>query len=194
MLFQPNARTFGQTYSEWIVKWWRWLLSIPPELNPGLDQNGMHASENQIDPHVWFLAGTFGGSVVRTCKIPYGRAIFMPVINYHCSFADYPHIRTETELRPLCEKEIDDIKNISFMVDDLPLSNLMAYRASSPLFAIELKDNNVLNVAKCNTQMISDGYWVFLKPLEIGPHQLISWGSCRSGRIIIGSTYNVYVE
>ena len=67
------------------------------------------------------------------------------------------------------------------------LTDLRPYRILSPLFDVRLGENNILEVKQQNTQMISDGYWVFLKPLTTGRHQLTSFGSCQSGKIMIGS-------
>lgn len=194
MLFPPNSKPYGLTFSQWTIKWWQWLLSIPKENNPAFDMSGTHVSENQWDPNVWFLAGTFGGSVIRSCKMPLGKAILIPVINYECSFADEPTITTESELKLKCEREIDDIKNLFFGIDELFLRDLSAYRTPSPLFDVDLGENNILGVHECTTKMISDGYWIFVKPLGIGSHKLISSGSCRSGRIMIGTTYDLHVQ
>ena len=194
ILFPPNSRPYGLTFSQWIVEWWRWLLSIPKESNPAFDMSGSHVSEKQVNPNVWFLTGTFGGSVVRRCKIPLGKAILIPVINYECSFAEEQRVTTESELKLKCEKEIDDIKNLYFGIDELFLRDLSAYRTRSPLFDVDLGKNNILGVPECTTKMISDGYWIFVKPLRIGSHKLISSGSCRSGRIMIGTTYDLCVQ
>jgi hypothetical protein len=194
MLFSPDSMPYGLTYPEWIVKWWRWILSIPREKNPALDKSGIYVEERQSHSNVWFLSGTFGGPVVRKCKIPLGKAILMPIINYECSFADEPSIKTVTGLEMKCKSEIDDIKNLSFSIDQLPLSDAAPYRVRSPLFDVHLGENNILDVEQQTTKMISEGYWVFIKPLIIGSHRLTSFGSCQSGKIMIGITYDIYVE
>ena len=78
--FTPDERPYGLTYGQWTVKWWQWLLGIPKESNPAIDDTGNNASANQYDPYVWFLAGTFVGAKVphRVCNIPAERAIFFP--------------------------------------------------------------------------------------------------------------------
>ena len=118
----------------------------------------------------------------------------MPVINYGCSFADEPAIKTEEELTLKCEKEIDDIKNLSFAIDDMFVPNLSPYRICSPLFDVHLGENNILRDNRFDTKMVSDGYWIFLKPLNMGLHKLISSGSCRSGKIMIATNYDIFVQ
>jgi hypothetical protein len=194
MLFHPDSKPYGLTYAAWIVKWWLWILSIPKERNPVFDNSGIYTVERQCDPNVWFLSGTFGGSVVRKCKIPLGRAILIPVINYECSFVDEPSINTARELELKCKSEIDDIKNLSFRIDQFQTNDLTPYRIRSPLFDVYLGEKNILGVDPIQTKMISDGYWIFLKPLRIGRHLLTSSGSCQSGKIMIGTKYELYVR
>jgi hypothetical protein len=194
LLFTPSSKPYGLTYPQWTVKWWQWLVSIPKENNPALDMSGQYAEEKQEDQNVWFLAGTIGGSVVRRCQIPSRKAILMPIINYECSFAADPSISTEAELKSKCEREIDDIKNLSFGIDGFFLRDTAPYRIRSPYFDVHLRENNILGLDQHTTRMISDGYWMFLKPLPLGSHQLISSGSCRSGKIMIGATYELTVQ
>jgi hypothetical protein len=117
----------------------------------------------------------------------------MPIINYECSFADEPSITTANELELKCRSEIDDIKHLSVIIDESILSNLANYRVRSPIFSIDLHENNILGVNPCHTYMISDGFWIFLRPLEIGSHKVTSLGSCRSGKIRIETTYNLHI-
>ncbi|MFJ4435851.1 hypothetical protein [Streptomyces sp. NPDC088923] len=62
------------------VRWWKWAWSAPADRDPVTDETGEHADWNQPDD-VWFLAGTYGGTVVRKCEIPAGRRVFLPVVN-----------------------------------------------------------------------------------------------------------------
>ncbi|MFI5405353.1 MAG: hypothetical protein ACHQ1D_02440 [Nitrososphaerales archaeon] len=193
-IFSPDSKVFGMTYTEWTVRWWDWLLSIPSEHSPATDISGLNSSQNQHDPNVWFLAGTFAGYVERKCMIPHGRAIFMPIINYECSLAGTPGICNDFELESKCKSEIEDIKNISFQMDGFLISDLSPYRACSPLFKVNLIENNVLNVPPGETKMITDGFWIFIKPPTIGRHFLFTFGSCRSGKIKIGTSYDLLIK
>jgi hypothetical protein len=194
MLFPPDSEPYGLKYALWTIKWWKWILSIPKEKNPVLDKSGLFLAEGQSDPNVWFLAGTFGGSVVRKCRIPLGKAILMPIINYECSFADEPSIKNVTALELKCKSEIDDIKNLSFTIDQLNFGDMTPYRIHSPVFDVSLGPNNILDAGELHTKMITGGYWVLIKPLRAGSHHLMTSGSCQSGKIMIGTTYELYVE
>ncbi|MER7725188.1 hypothetical protein [Streptomyces sp. NPDC096323] len=61
-------------------RWWKWAMSAPDDVSPVRDTTGEHAAWNQPSD-LWFLAGTYGGRVVRRCVIPTGKPIFFPVLN-----------------------------------------------------------------------------------------------------------------
>ncbi|MEU8675930.1 hypothetical protein [Streptomyces sp. NPDC048560] len=60
--------------------WWKWALSAPDDRSPVSDTTGEHAAWKQPSG-LWFLAGTYGGRVVRRCAVPSDRPFFFPVLN-----------------------------------------------------------------------------------------------------------------
>ena len=76
----PCSKPYGLTYGEWSARWWQWIESIPAATNPNFDTTGADCAQGQAGP-VWFLAGDFGGTVVRHCTIPVGVSVLFPVIN-----------------------------------------------------------------------------------------------------------------
>ncbi|MFD8597502.1 hypothetical protein ACFV1L_21110 [Kitasatospora sp. NPDC059646] len=62
------------------ARWWKWALSAPEDRSPVRDRTGELADWRQPSD-VWFLAGTYGGRVVRRCQLPAGKPIFFPVFN-----------------------------------------------------------------------------------------------------------------
>ena len=96
----------GQTYGHWAAAFWQWVLGVPhnnysaqskrQRVNPLKDTTGAHCAEHQIGD-VWFLAGSWVGSVNRSCTIPAGRSLFFPLINnvYVGFLTDPPAQRTE---------------------------------------------------------------------------------------------------
>jgi hypothetical protein len=169
-IFPPDSQPYGLTYGEWTAKWWQWVHSIPTENNPMLDQTGEDCAQaqNQTGP-VWFLAGTSAGSAERTCTIPAGKAILLPIINV-------AGVRTagETneELITGTKGLIDTISTLEASVDGAPLQNLSNYRIQSPFFNDTLPNDNLVGVPQGTYLAISDGYWVFLEPLSPGQHEI----------------------
>jgi hypothetical protein len=84
-----------------------------------------------------------------------------------------PELKTESELRT-CALEGQDFgsKTMSATVDGTQLKNLENYRVESKLFDLTLPENNIFSATPGTTEAISDGYWVFLKPLPVGNHDI----------------------
>jgi hypothetical protein len=191
-LFAPDSRPFGRTYAEWTAKWWQWVLSIAKTENPLVDENGKNCANNQSGP-VWFLAGTLQGQAERSCGIPIDKAILFPVINFEASVAEGDGT-TEEQLAARAKFEMDQITNMRAMISGTNVNELKQYRIQSPPFNVTLPADNVLGLPAQTTKMISEGYWLFLKPLEPGKYDLYSFGSCLAGRIKIGISYHLAIE
>jgi hypothetical protein len=167
-------------------------LSIPKSENPLIDDTGENCAKNQIGP-IWFLAGTLRGPTERSCTIPADRAILFPVINVEASVAEGDGT-TEEELAARVTFEMDHITDIRAVISETNLDELNLYRIQSPLFNVTLPADNVLGLPAQTTKMMSEGYWLFLKPLEPGKYDLDSFGSCLAGRIKIGVSYHLTIE
>jgi hypothetical protein len=171
IVFPPNSKPYGKTFAEWSAEWIKWALTIPIRCNPAADTTGKNCAINQSGP-VWFLAGTFGGSVKRKCSLPAGKAILFPVVLKECSFTEDLDLATESELRARTKEAIDNVSIMEVSVDGLNIPNLKQYRAQSPLFSFTFPSNNVYGVKAGPTQAVSDGFWILLKPLPAGHHEI----------------------
>jgi hypothetical protein len=192
LVFSPDSDPYGVSYAEWTAKWWQWILSIPVENNPANDISGKNCAINQSGP-VWFLAGTVGGVVGRTCTIPAKEAILFPILNHGGTLADSPAIQSEEELLSQATKEMDIISDLEVMIDNVELSGLQRYRIRSPIFDVVLPEKNLFGGPPGPTRGASDGYWIFLKPLPKGKHKIHSFGSCLSGKVRIGVNYDITI-
>jgi hypothetical protein len=192
--FTPDSRPYCLTYGQWTVKWWQWLVSIPTDNSPAADETGIHAAVNQTDPSVWFLAGTFGGkSVYRKCAIPAGRSVLFPVINYEMNAIERPDLKRDPDLIRHVVEDEDDVLNLQCIIDS---QTIQVYRVSSDpiIFPITIHENNPFNTSGgTTTRATSDGYWVFLKSLEPGEHDLYFAGSCSSGIRNVRARYGLRV-
>jgi hypothetical protein len=168
-LFTLGSTPFGTPYNEWTSRWWTWLISIPLSESPAADNTGQYCAKNQSGP-VWFLAGAFQGSAVRTCEIPAGKAILFSGFNAECSFAEYPNLRTDSELSQCAREAIDAVTFVQASVDGIQIQNIS--RVQSPPFNVTFPEQNVFGVQAGPTRAVSDGYWIFLEPLSPGNHQI----------------------
>jgi hypothetical protein len=175
-IFLPNEKPFGLNYGEWSAEWWKWLLSSPSDSNPSTDKTGEYCTRNQNNSNVWFLAGTSGGYEERKCSIPEGMAILISPIEVICTFAEYPELKTEEDLRNCAKSDQDAVKDVKLTVDSIPMTDLQNYRMASTLFNVTLPENNIFGVPSQTTEAISDGTFVMLKELPVGHHTIYASG------------------
>jgi hypothetical protein len=176
-VFPLNSRPYGTSYAEWTAKFWQWLIEQQSGNNAAEDSTGEKCTNNQRDPNVWFFPGTTGGNAERICTIPAGKAILVSVINAVCSYATDPDLKSEAELRSCVKADQDDVDLVEFSLNGVPLPNVTNYRIQSPLFNVTFPQNNLFQGKPGPTWAVSDGYWVFLEPLQPGNYELSSKGA-----------------
>ncbi len=178
-----DFKPYNITYGEWTARWWQWAYSIPKNIHPAYDDTGKNCAQEQNGP-VWFLPGTFGHPVTRMCDIPVGKAILFPILNSECSFAEFPNLKTLSELRTCAKTIQDQVTTFYASIDGVLIPNLEKYRIQSPPFNFTLPQNNILGMpSNITTQAVADGNWVFLKPLSPGIHKIVFKGEVQQTRI-----------
>jgi hypothetical protein len=206
---------------ELTADWWQWILDIPKEINPLLDETGENCGINQQGP-VWYLVGTPGdsetggiitGSVVRDdCVIPEGKKILFPIINTFCSelndeaaIKEALGIPEDQPIPPsqlaeglsLCAKNlIDGVDILEASIDGKNITNFEDFRVQSPVFTIVYPEDNVFDVTDFTDipqKAVSDGYWVLVKGLEPGEHEIKFRGGI-SGVFETDVTYHLTIE
>jgi hypothetical protein len=75
------------TYEQLAKRWTQWAMKTPWSTGPITDTTGASCAQNQQGP-VWFLAGTDGGHVDRTCTVPAFKPLYFPLVNYFNTPAD----------------------------------------------------------------------------------------------------------
>jgi hypothetical protein len=155
-------------------RWWTWASAEPERTNPVADQDGGACGRNQ-SKDVWFLAGTFGTQVKRTCSVPRGTPLAFPLVNRIGEPADCADfMRTAEGSAVLDGKEVDS---------DAHQGDRIAVRsvADNPVTATE----GQFTTTGC-------GLWAQLPPLEPGRHTLTIRG--RSGDFTVGVDYTLTVD
>jgi hypothetical protein len=185
-LFDRSVHPFGKSWEEWAAVWYRWMISIPKDINPCVDQTGHQCSINQYNENVWFLAGTFGNemTVTRNCRIPFKRAILFPILVKEDSFIEDSDLNSETELRNRAKEATDMITSIKLSIDGQQLLNverpineeaqkkLRSFRVHSDVINLVFPEQNVYDVAPGPSRSVSDGFWLFAKPFDRGEHSI----------------------
>jgi hypothetical protein len=171
-IFPVDSKPYGLTYGEWSAKYWQWTLSLPSQADLSQDSTGQTCYNNQIDENVWMLDGpSAAGHIERSCVIPSGKAILIPVLTGECDYSD-PNLKTESELRTCAFAGIEGAsKQVS--VDGFEIANIESYRVQSHLFNLTIPADNILGIEPIeSTQAAADGYYFILEPLPTGRHTI----------------------
>lgn len=195
IIFPSDSDPFGLSYSNWTAKWWEWIVKIPKATNPLFDMTGLKAKINQIDKRAFFLCQTLESTKnvpQRTIKIPKGSSIFMPIINW----LSILHEDGETDDELLCRatERMDVVKDLQLIINGnvLDAQLIKRFRFRSPFIDIVLPEGNIFDKPHGVTHVVSDGYWLFLKPITQNT-TISSFGSCSSGITKIRSDYDISV-
>lgn len=133
---------------------------------------------------VWFLAdGFFLAAEQGACTIPAGVPIFLPIIMTQTQLKDPRLNCPKGQMR---EEYIHvEPTELFVIVDDFSLDNPFDYRASS-LECYSL-DSGVAD-------LVSDGYWVLLKPLAPGVHLIRTGYTGANQGQALSQRYRISVE
>lgn len=202
----PNSHPYGHTYGEWSNAWWQWVLSIPTDNNPLLDSTGADCAQGQSG-RVWFLAGTLGGSAVRSCTIPAGKALFFPIANFvNTNLGCPPTTYTADQLHQQLNSNIAAVTppegTLEAQVDGVNIQDLQNYRAGpdNGTFSVTLPANNLFTSKSCvipagtYSSLVSDGYYLMLSPLPPGQHTIHFKAAAPSIQLALDVTYNLTVQ
>jgi hypothetical protein len=180
LLFNRGENPYGIPWEKWASLWYVWMFSIPKKMNPCTDLTGKYCSVEQTHNNVWFLAGTFGNiiPVKRKCVVPVRKAIFFPVLVKEDSFTEDYDLREEHELRRRSKDATDRVLSMEVAIRDadytgefrLQTQEIQRYRVKSNVFDLVFPVDNVYDVEAGPTRSVCDGFWIFIRPLEIGKY------------------------
>ncbi|WP_327256365.1 signal protein [Streptomyces sp. NBC_01244] len=154
--------------------WWTWAASSVSESNPVSDPDGHLCAQGQEDG-IWFLAGTFGGTVTRSCTVPASVPVAFPLVNMIGEEGDCTAFMASAQGKAVLdgralEPERYEATDVRFIaVDGNPLT----------------KDGGRFLTHGC-------GLWVQLEPMAPGSHTLSIRGA--SGSFAVGVNYKLQVS
>jgi hypothetical protein len=117
---------------------------------------------------------------VRNIMIPRETSVFMPIINW-ISILHEDGENVQDILR-VAKERMDVVKDLRININEITLTtdHLREFRVVSPIVDMLLPENNIFDHASCQTRIVSDGFWIFLKCLNDNI-SIKSFGSCLSG-------------
>lgn len=208
IVIPTDSVAYGRTFSDWSAAWQQWALSIPVSNHPLFD-NG-DCSVGQSGP-VWFLGGKFcalnnpncgTNNVVRTCSVPRGKALYIPILNAEWSVLEMNDPKYQiADLRMQAASNMDGASRLSFQVDGLKIPNLAKnFRVQSNAFVFTLPDDNLFSAVGEGPYTggsyfpgVDDGVYVMLSPLSVGPHTIHFHGYFPMYNWTLDVTYNLVV-
>jgi hypothetical protein len=174
VVLPPDANVAGLSLAEWTARYWQWFFSFPEAINPFFDETGERCGYGQSGP-VFFLEGA-PASAERTCTVPLGVTLFVPVTGVECSTVEPPPYfgRDEAELRACAvdgmNQHLASFTALEVSVDGQAIGDLAPYRVSTPPFPLLLPPGNVLGTTTPVAHSVGDGFQVLLAPLTEGDH------------------------
>lgn len=198
-IFPPESHPYGKSYGEWGAEWHKWLHRIPVSVNPMLDTTGANCAQGQSG-NVWFLMGIPGNTGTRSCTVPHGKAIFVPIQNGFwwnwTTDPPGPHSpELQAQIRGLLSGALMDY-GLAASVDGDSVTDLVSYGHESPIFDSWVPDDNIIDFnAGAGSDWLEGmsgphydaGVYIMVKPLTRGEHQISTsgWGGGWAGTWLI---------
>lgn len=178
-IFSPTDKPYGLSYEEHATNFWKWLLSIPIDQNPEPDLNGERCtiSQQNSNSSVFYLSGSGSGKVERTCEIPSGKGILMPVMVVEVSDEEVPNASID-ELSKIAKNDQDGVTTLYLKIDDkeYQIKELSKYRIHTDAFTVNFPKNAMFGASEGPSKAVADGHYIISKPLSKGEHTIL-WKS-----------------
>ena len=91
-IFPPDSKPYNLTYADHAKNYWKWTLSVPASENHVNDQTGEKCANGQTNTNssVFYLTYNNGGKSERTCIVPAGKGLLIPVMQVEWSDKESP--------------------------------------------------------------------------------------------------------
>jgi hypothetical protein len=203
-VYQPDEKPLGRSYGDWGQRWWQWVTSMPRDRNP-LARQDLPLDGSLWPGSVMMLIGDAWagpnpkGPCERTVSAPPDKAILVPIAACAVYFTTGNPTGLDSELHNESLGVMDRVENLSMTVDDRQIPNLSRFRVQSDPFLVRKtnKGRPVFPHLIVERRMVSDGFFVMLKPLPPGEHvihvQARDREADKPGTGVIDVTYKITV-
>ena len=175
-VFPPGGKPYGLDYSEHIQNFWKWMLAIPANDSPFNDASGEKCSTNQTNTNssVFYLSPNDGGVSERTCKVPVGKGLLIPVMQVEISDKEMPGGSVE-ELSKSAKEDQDKVNSLYLKIDDkeYKYDNLTKYRTHTEPFEATFPNQGIFGVTQGGiSKVVADGWYLITEPIAKGNHTI----------------------
>jgi hypothetical protein len=173
-IFPPGSKPYGLQYDKHIENFWKWILSIPAKDNPINDSTGEKCATGQSNPNssVFYLAFNNGGVSEKSCKVPAGKGLFIPVMQVELSDKDTPGATIE-DLKLSAKTDQDSVNSLYLKIGnkEYNFDDLRPYRTDTEGFDVDYADIGIFGIVEGGpTKAVADGYYIMTDPLPKGNH------------------------
>jgi hypothetical protein len=176
-IIPPGGKPYGLPYSEHIKNFWKWNLAIPAKDNPINDPTGEKCATGQSNTSspVFYLAFNNGGFSQRTCKVPAGKALFIPVMQVEESGKEFPKAQTAQDLSKAAKTDQDSVNSLYLKIGDKEYNyqDLLKYRTHTDPFIVNFANNGIFGILQGGpTNDVADGFYILTQPLAKGTYPI----------------------
>lgn len=191
-IFPPDSEPFGIPYEKHAENYWKWILSLPTDNSAYKDPTGEKCAVGQTDSNssVFYLAGGGGGKHERTCKIPEGKGVLIPILHVSFSEKEVPNAPVQ-ELSRLATIDQDHVTSLYLEIDgekiidekypkgiaNVKNSTAAKYRTHTEPFEADYPVNALYGVPPGTWKLVADGFYPITEPLEKGTYDVVFKGT-----------------
>ena len=175
-IFPPGSKPYGLTFAEHQKNFWKWILEIPANESPVNDRTGEKCANGQSNTNssVFYLSMNNGGISERTCKVPVGKGLLIPVMQVEWSDKEAPGASVE-ELHKSAKKDQDSVNSLYLKIGDkeYKYKDLIKYRTQTDVFEVVFPDNGIFGVIEGGvSKVVADGFYIITEPLTKGNYSV----------------------
>ncbi|HJU58160.1 MAG TPA: hypothetical protein VJ583_00285 [Nitrososphaeraceae archaeon] len=175
-IFPPESKPYGLTFAEHQKNFWKWILEIPANESPVNDPIGEKCANGQSNSNssVFYLSFNNGGISTRSCEIPAGKGLFIPIMQVEFSEKEVPNASIE-DLRRAVTKDQDSVNSLYLTIGDkeYKYGDLIKYRTQTDVFEVVFPDNGIFGVIEGGvSKVIGDGFYIITEPLIKGNYSV----------------------
>ncbi|HEX7141962.1 MAG TPA: hypothetical protein VF222_05740 [Nitrososphaeraceae archaeon] len=175
-IFPPGSKPYGLTFAEHQKNFWKWALEIPANESPVNDRTGEKCTNGQSNSNssVFYLSFNNGGISERTCKVPSGKGLFIPIMQVEFSEKEVPNASIE-DLRRTVTKDQDSVNSLYLKIGDkeYKYADLLKYRTQTDVFEVVFPDKGIFGVIEGGvSKVIGDGFYIITEPLTKGNYSV----------------------
>ncbi|OPY78016.1 MAG: hypothetical protein A4E64_00932 [Syntrophorhabdus sp. PtaU1.Bin058] len=186
-VYSPRGHVAGSTQIQWIQRYWEWIRSFTLDDSPSADTSGYRCGAGQSGP-VWFLTGSRkSASIKRECQVPEGKIILVPVLNVLAQSKSTEQTDCD-RLHVSLHQYGSSVTDLRIKVDGVPMKGPESFFLGTGCFRLR-------DAASGNTGLaVGTGYWVFIKPLKKGRHEIEFGGRYPADNYAQDIKYVLYIQ